>query len=190
MTSVPPTTAYAASRDPADLEACIQGMAAGDTEAFRQLYERTRAAVYGFALSLLRNAADAEDVVQDTYLRLHAGAPAYTPLGKPMAWILTIARNLALMRLRETGRQADLSEEGWAKLPDPHTDLTEDDRLMLDAVLSSLTPEERQIVTLHAVAGFRHREIADFLRLPLATVLSKYHRAMKKLRKRLTEGAA
>lgn len=189
MDSVVPTTTYAESGGSADLEACIHSIAAGDNEAFRVLYEHTRTAVYGYALSFLRNAADAEDVVQDTYLRVYAGAPSYAPQGKPMAWVLTIARNLALMRLREGGRQATLSEEGWERVTAPRADLAEDDRLMLGAVLGALAPEERQIVTLHAVAGFRHREIAAFLQLPLATVLSKYHRAMKKLRARLIQGA-
>ena len=51
--------------------------------------------------------------------------------------------------------------------------------------MEALSDEERQIVALHALSGFRHREIAEVLELPLATVLSKYHRALKKLRSRL-----
>jgi hypothetical protein len=54
--------------------------------------------------------------------------------------------------------------------------------MMLEAVLSALSDEERQIVTLHALTGLRHREIAALLELPLPTVLSKYHRAIRKMR--------
>ena len=60
-------------------------------------------------------------------------------------------------------------------------DYTFEDRMMLEAVLSALSDEERQIVTLHALTGLRHREIAALLGLPLPTVLSKYSRALKKL---------
>ena len=59
--------------------------------------------------------------------------------------------------------------------------VTHEDRLMLQAMLSALGDEERQIVTLHALTGLRHREIAALLGLPLPTVLSKYSRALKKL---------
>ena len=59
--------------------------------------------------------------------------------------------------------------------------VTHEDRMMLEAVLSALSDEERQIVTLHALTGLRHREIAALLGLPLPTVLSKYSRALKKL---------
>jgi len=60
--------------------------------------------------------------------------------------------------------------------------------LLLRQILTLLTEEEQQIVTLHAVAGFKHREIAAFLDLPLPTVLSKYTRALKKLKKELAKG--
>ena len=62
-------------------------------------------------------------------------------------------------------------------------DYTFEDRMMLEAVLSALSDEERQIVTLHALTGLRHREIAALLGLPLPTVLSKYSRALKKLQR-------
>ena len=54
---------------------------------------------------------------------------------------------------------------------------------LLTECLKNLSDEERQIVMLHAVSGFKHREIARLLEMPLSTVLSKYNRAMKKLRK-------
>jgi RNA polymerase sigma-70 factor (ECF subfamily) len=60
-----------------------------------------------------------------------------------------------------------------------------DDRIVLEGVLSLLTEEEREIVMLHAVSGMKHKEIADGLGLNLSTTLSKYHRALKKLREYL-----
>lgn len=170
------------------LDRQLAQIAGCDKDALGALYERTKSAVYGFVLSILKNAQDAEDVLQDTYINIYSSAQSYASRGKPMAWILTIARNLALMKVRERGKTADIPEEDWERYYQREEGLPEEDRLVLKAVMSTLAGEELQIVMLHAVAGFRHREIAALLELPLSTVLSKYHRAMKKLRIKLTEG--
>ncbi len=82
------------------LEKAIQRMAGGDKEALAELYHSTRTAVYGFVLSLLKNREEAEDVFQEVYLKVYENAATYEEKGKPMAWILTIARNLCYMRFR------------------------------------------------------------------------------------------
>ena len=98
---------------------------------------------------------------------------------------------LALMKLRERNRQGcadqEIMEAELAKLT-AGMEVSQEDRLMLQMVLQVLSEEELQIVMLHAVAGCKHREIAQLLELPLPTVLSKYHRALKKLRKQWEEG--
>ena len=170
-----------------ELEALIGGIAAGSREDLAELYRRTRAAVYGLALSYLKNGAEAEDVAQDTFVKVWAAAPSYRPQGKPMAWLLTIARNLALGRLRTAARIQDLSEAQWSAFSIESDSLTADDRTVLAAALGRLSDEERHIVVLHAVCGLKHREIAQFLDLALPTVLSKYHRSLKKL-KTILEG--
>lgn len=170
-----------------ELEALIGGIAAGSREDLAELYRRTRAAVYGLALSYLKNGAEAEDVAQDTFVKVWAAAPSYRPQGKPMAWLLTIARNLALGRLRTAARIQDLSEAQWSAFSTESDTLTADDRTVLGAALGRLSDEERHIVVLHAVCGLKHREIAQFLGLALPTVLSKYHRSLKKL-KTILEG--
>lgn len=173
--------------DQTGLESLLLDMTRGDQEALAQLYHRTRAAVFGLALSYLKNRHDAEDVTQDTFVRAWENAPSYRPQGKPMAWLLTIARNLSLMKLREKDRTESLPEEDWA-LPGPDDALTTEDRTVLSAAMSVLEDEEQRIVLLHAVTGLKHREIAESLSLPLSTVLSKYHRALKKLRRKLEGG--
>ena len=170
-----------------ELEELLSGIAAGSREDLAELYRRTRAAVYGLALSYLKNGAEAEDVAQDTFVKVWAAAPSYRPQGKPMAWLLTIARNLALGRLRTAARIQDLSEAQWSAFSIESDTLTADDRTVLGAALGRLSDEERHIVVLHAVCGLKHREIAQFLDLALPTVLSKYHRSLKKL-KTILEG--
>ncbi len=169
----------------AELEGLLTGLAAGDRDSLARLYHRTRTAVYGMAFSILGSGHDAEDVTQDTYVRAWEGAALYRSRGTPMAWLLTITRNLALMKLRERGRTADLSEEQWSALPAKGPGISPEDKAVLGAALRSLTEQERQIVMLHAVAGLKHREIAQLLELPLPTVLSKYRRSLSKLKKTL-----
>lgn len=157
----------------------------GDSEAFRLLYSLTDRAVYGFILSILKNQHDAEDVMQDTYLKIRECAHLYKPMGKPMAWIFTIARNCALMKIRrdkkivELTPREDVDEKGFDQVSDL------EDRLVLEAAFGVLDDTQRQIVMLHAVSGIKHREIAEILELPLSTVLSKYARALSKLKKHL-----
>ena len=102
-----------------------------------------------------------------------------------MAWILTITKNLCYQILRDRQRTADLPQEDWEPWLAANEGLSQEDRVVIRQCMENLTDEERQIVSLHAVAGFRHREIAEVLSLPLSTVLSKYHRAIKKLRQHL-----
>lgn len=164
-------------------EAYIKKIAGGDKEALARLYEQTHAAVYGFAVSILKNRQDAEDVEQDTYLRIWEAAGSYTPAGKPLAWIFTITRNLALMRLREQSRTITIPPEDWQAMFADEPAVGYEDRLVLESLLTILSDEERQIVMLYMVAGLKHREIAELLNLRLSTVLSKYTRALKKLRR-------
>ena len=162
-----------------ELDSLIENLAAGSEEAFTELYHQTSAGVYAYALSILKNAHDAEDVLHDCYIRIHESAVNYQSQGKPMAWIFTIARNLCFKLLEQKKNIAQLPFDPATEMWDP------DDKLLVEACLKILTDEERQIVVLHAVAGMKHRQIGEFLSLPLSTVLSKYHRSIKKMRTHL-----
>ncbi|MBO5797027.1 MAG: RNA polymerase sigma factor [Clostridia bacterium] len=173
---------------PALLEECLKDMATGNQNALATLYEHTATALFSYILSVLKNRPDAEDTLQDCYLRILGAAPHYRSQGKPLAWMLTVARNLCMQRLRERQRETPLLEDGVNLFEETDGRLSMEDKTVLRECLTTLSDEERQIVVLHAVAGFRHREIAALLDLPLATVLSKYHRALKKLKNELTKG--
>ena len=169
------------------IDRCIARMSSGDTEALAQVYERTHAALYGFSLFLLKNAQDAEDAVQETFVKAYQSASQYRSEGKPMAWLMTIARNESFKLLRERRRTVAMTPEDWQEQFSDRPDFSQEDLLTLRALLETLSDEERQIVSLHALGGLKHREIADMLELALPTVLSKYHRAMKKLGKAAEE---
>ncbi len=164
------------------LERLLARIADRDREALGELYCRARGAVYALALGLLKNPQDAQDVTQDTFVRVWEGAGNYRPQGSPMAWVLTIARNLARMKLRQGGREVRLTDRQWEAIPAAAPAVTPEDRRLLQTALAALWDRERQVVLLHAAAGLKHREIAALLELPLPTVLSKYRRALKKMR--------
>lgn len=168
-----------------DMDDLLFRIAAGEQAALAQLYEHTQASVFGFALSILKNTHDAEDVLHDCYVAVWQGAAGYRSRGKPLAWILTVTRNLCLQQLRTRSRVSDLAPEDWEPYLADKEGVTLEDRSILRSCMEQLRDEERQIVILHALSGFKHREIAAILQLPLPTVLSKYHRAVKRLKQHL-----
>lgn len=163
------------------LDRWLKAIRQGDRDSLAQLYNATSTAVYAYALSILKNRFDAEDVLQECYVTIFRSAGQYRSQDKPMAWIMTITRNLCLKQIRQQQRYVPLESGDWlGTLP-----VSPDDRLMLHSCMKVLSDEERQIVVLHAAAGCTHREIARHLNLKLSTVLSKYHRAIQKLRSTL-----
>ena len=169
------------------LEKSLKRIAKGETDRIADIYDEVNSSLYGYILSFLKNPTEAEDVLQDTYVKICQSAGMYKAMGKPMAWILTIARNLSLMKIRSRAKFTDIEEYEWDNLSEGDSDFHVEDREVLTAAMSKLSSEESQIVMLHAVSGMKHREIADMYDMPLATVLSKYNRALKKLKKELTD---
>ncbi len=164
-----------------ELEKWIKAISQGDRNALAALYHATSSAVYAYALSVLKDRNDAEDAMHDCYVSIRDCAGDYQPQGKPMAWIITITRNLCLKQLRRQKWAVPLTdvEDFIPGSADPA------DALMLRLCLQELGDEERQILVLHAVAGLKHRQIGELLGLKTSTVLSKYHRALQKLRAQL-----
>lgn len=161
------------------LDNCIKNIANGDKEALSFLYKETKSAIYGYVLSILKNKALAEEVLQDVYIKIYENAYLYKSHEKPLAWMFTIAKNISLMKLRKEKNHADVDDlkEILGEVKD-----NVDDNLFLSYLFSHVSEEERTVVILHAVSGFKHHEIANIMDLPLGTVLSKYKRTIKKLK--------
>ncbi len=160
----------------------------GDRHAMELLYRCTAKNVYGYALSMLKSTADAEDVLHDCYVQVFQKARFYRSEGKPMAWILTIVKNLCRDAMRKRKKTDPLPDGDWVAELAEQKHLSNDERLLLDECMKRLSDEERMIIVQHAVIGFKHQEIADDLDLPLSTVLSKYRRALMKLRTAMLKG--
>ena len=92
MLSMLMTTEYAPAEERRELQRLLIRVAGGDRDALAELYQRTRAAVCGLALSYLKNAHDAQDLTQDVYVQVWDCAAQYRPAGSPMGWLLTVDR--------------------------------------------------------------------------------------------------
>lgn len=171
-------------------EALLKKVAEGDQEAFRQLYQNTDRSMYSFILSIVKHPHDAEEIMQEVYLKIWTSAKSYKSQGKPLAWMFTIARNFCYMKFREQKHDSDITLDDLtgAETGEVCSEIEmAADKIVLLAALDILKEEEREIVLLHTSAGMKHREIAASLKIPLATSLSRYNRAMKKLEQYLRE---
>ena len=115
MLSMLMTTEYAPAEERRELQRLLRCIAGNDRDALAELYRRTRPAVYGLALSYLRNAHDAQDLTQDVYVQVWDCAAQYRPTGSPMGWLLAVCRSLCLMRLRREERRTALSRRGMGR---------------------------------------------------------------------------
>jgi RNA polymerase sigma-70 factor (ECF subfamily) len=185
----------------AQLQAWIQRVIRQDEAAFGQLYEACVSRVYGLALRITRNAAQAEEVTEDTFWQVWREAPRFDAVrGTAMAWILTIARSRALDSLR--ARDPAESVEDAAELLDAqhaqHTqhnaspmdllNATQSDHALPDA-LAQLDPQPRQLIALAFFKGLTHDEIATHTGMPLGTVKSHIRRGLATLKTLLGDAA-
>ncbi|HXU70041.1 MAG TPA: RNA polymerase sigma factor [Polyangia bacterium] len=175
----------------------------GDVRAFELLVTRHRKALFNFILRFVRDTAQAEDVTQETFLRLVKGADAYERQAKFTTWLYTIARNLCVDASRRgkhrkaASLDAPLSDDdGAASLLDLLPDGTAGvDRqaqsrelgLRLRQAIEALPDEQREIFLLREVADLQFNEIAKVIGCPENTVKSRMRYALEKLREALEE---
>lgn len=171
-----------------DLNPLLRRTGEGDGQAFAQLFEELRRAVFAMAYTVTHDRFLAEDVLQDTFVTVHEKSRLYNRQDNPKAWVLSIAHNLAVDMMRRRIRELpqEFDDDMYAGQERGFESRVIDDAL-LEQAFRVLSDTERQIVVLHLVTGCRHREIACILRLPLGTVLWKYRASLKKLQAALPE---
>jgi RNA polymerase sigma-70 factor (ECF subfamily) len=160
----------------------------GDETAFGLLVERYQRPAYAVALSVTGRHEDAEDAAQDAFLVALERLEECRSPERFGGWLMTIVRNRSknLVR-REALRETDEVPPGArSRLPTPdRVAETTELRGLLEEALMGLPEMQRQIVLLHDLEGWKHREIADRLDLPCGTVRSHLHFARKALRRAL-----
>lgn len=174
-------------------EGLFEKIANGDDAGFTELYYASYRQIYGFLLALTKNKEDAEDLLQNTYIRIRNGSHLYRKQGTPMTWMCAVAKNqfLDFVRKKSKGVSVDFDEvekyvsEGLGTGVKQHKDV--ENEMVLEKAFEILNKQERTIVVLHMIDGLKHREISKITGIPLSTVLSKYNRSLKKLREFIKE---
>ena len=170
----------------ADILICRTGQ--GDMTAFEELYNQLSRKVYAFAMTIVKNSAVAEDIMQETFVRVYNAASDFKGSGSGVSWIMRIARNLAYNALSR--RQAEPEENIDTEKSSDNTECSVIERIAVEEAMDTLDENERQIITLHAVVGMRLHEIAQIMDQPLGTVKWRHSAALKKLRNILDESEA
>lgn len=189
-----PTTGTSAAQAPTDQE-LVRRAQMDDDRAFGELVGRYESKVYSLSLRMLRNPEDAEDVLQDTFLRAYRGLKSFQGNSTFSTWIYRIAANSALMRLRKKQlptvsiedadeRDTPLNIVDWKPGPVEQL-LTEETREIMEQAIEALPPEFRQVFILRDVEELSNAEVAEVLDLSVAAVKSRLHRARLKVRNRL-----
>jgi RNA polymerase sigma-70 factor, ECF subfamily len=161
----------------------------GDERAFLALYDRHASHVYALALRILHEPMLAEEVTQDTFLKLWSRARLYLAgRGTLLVWLLTITRHTAFDRLRLESRRPTLSdghdpEDLWQTIPDHETSSDESRWRSLYFAVRALSLEHRQVLELAYFQGMSQSEIAETLGWPLGTVKTRLRAAMEQLRR-------
>ncbi len=170
-----------------EIEAIIARIGIGDRAAFSTLYDATSAKLFGVCLRVLNNRADAEDALQDAYVRIWQNADRYAAGGySPMTWLITLTRNLAIDRLRarkaptvELDQVHELRDRG----PTPElAAIAASEKSRVDTCLEELAPERAGAVRGAYLRGETYRELAERLDVPLNTMRTWLRRSLLQLR--------
>lgn len=175
-------------RDPLVL---LSSVAAGDQQALSDLYDAFSAALYGVVLRMVEKEEVAQEVLQDTFVKVWRNASGYdASKGRPFTWLVNIARNTAIDALRSAGmRKAEAIQP-----IDKHVYRLGSDTLTPDleaadvrAVVGRLRTEHRELIEMAYFQGYSQQDIADRTGLPLGTVKSRTRTALLDLRDQLKD---
>jgi RNA polymerase sigma-70 factor (ECF subfamily) len=170
--------------------ALLRRIVARDAAAIAEVYVRHARLLFNLILRVLRDRADAEDVLQEVFVTVWERAPTYDPaLGAPLAWLVRIARNRAIDRLRANAARARLAETSLAGAimtggSDPG------ERHDIRSALDVLVPEQRELVECAYFMGLTHTELAARFNLPLGTVKTRVRNGLLALRAHLQRSYA
>lgn len=139
-------------------------------------YEAHRIGLYRFALSLLRSPEQAEDVLQETFVKLLTGKFSSPTPGKEKAWLYKVARNMCMDILRKRIQELELPPELAAPAGENWEFLE---------LISPLSQDEQMIVSLKFIGGFTHKEIAKITGITVHAAKKRYERAIQKLREEM-----
>jgi len=189
-------------RSPSDRE-LIKRAKFNDTNAFHQLHDRYKKRILNYVYRFLGNYALAEDVTQDTFMRIYENLDKYRPIGSVKGWIYTIASNLAKNKLRELSKGSEISLQ--AQLSDQDESFTLEDTLedtapgpdriaenkgisrKVHVCIGKLAEKYREVIILCGIQGLSYKEAAEIIECSTHVVGVRLLRAREKLKELLED---
>jgi RNA polymerase sigma-70 factor (ECF subfamily) len=163
-----------------------EGSESSAREAMHDIYLEMKDSIYTFILlhTGRQNRHLAEDILQDTFVAVYSSAKNFKFHKNPRAWLLAIARNKAISEIRALSRSVSMEGEFFdsEKFSVPFADGTG-----VESLLSDLSEQDREIVILHVIYGFKHREIAKITKRPLGTITRRYKQSIDSMRENITQ---
>ena len=171
----------------------LRRIAGGESAALEEFYDVHAAKLFAFALRIVNDPKEAEDIVQEVFLQIWSKAATYDHRqARPLAWVITMTRNRAIDRIRSAQRRARLIDDasaepdafmpseprGCPSEPHPACDETE----MVRSALQRLPVDQRKAIEMAFFGGLTQMEIATSLNEPLGTIKARIRRGMLKLR--------
>ncbi len=167
------------------MDELAQRLARGEAAAFAELYDACADRLHHYLTLRLGSRTEAEDVVQEVFVRLVRSRHRLRGVERPLAYVFAMARNEAIRhqgrQARETDRQHRLSPEDLFLVSERDSRAREAADLAA-AGLSYLSPEQREVVELKVYCGFTFQEIGEAVGVPLATAASRYRAALERLK--------
>lgn len=172
---------------PQDISALIAKVALRDREAFDVLYQNTSAKLFGVLLRLLKDKTEAEDALQEVYIKIWQRANHYSVSGaSAMSWLIAITRNHAIDRLRiQKNDYRDISQMPDLEDKDPTPEMSamaRSERILIDVCLDSLENNRAQAVRGAYLEGYSYQQLAGQNKVPLNTMRTWLRRSLAKLR--------
>ena len=173
----------------AGLEKLLEASARGNREAFARLYDLTSARLFGIIRRILPNAEQAEDALQEAYVKIWQRAELFRPeLGSGIGWMMTIARNQAIdLRRRSAERMSALSEEVDEATPSDDADpealaVHSDSMTRLHSCLQELPTDRQQMIVLAYHQGWSREELSQRFQRPVTTIKTILRRSLMALK--------
>ncbi len=184
-----------------ELERLLLRLSKRDEPAFKQLHARTRRKLFSSILLLLKRTELAEEILQETYVRIWLNAGSYRPsLSSPMVWMTKIARNLAIDVIRKSGREIHCDDALLTALPDDcptaletieireEHDAAVDSRRGALVALEALDPSKRHLVMAAYIDGESRGQLSERYGVPVNTIKTRIRRALLEVRSNLESG--
>lgn len=160
----------------------------GDAKALGILYDRYANGLFGLCVNLLGDRTEAEDALQDAFVRVIEGRERFEPRDRFKSWVFTVCRRICLDRLRAREREDVALQVHHPELPRARPSDSMQVQTDLDRLLSTLPPEQREVLLLHRMHGFSYTEIAEMTGATEVAVKQKAYRALKALKSHAEAG--